>query len=76
MFECVWPFCGVSAERVKSNFVLSHTKTTINIIFKGPGPIWKVEHVSSDNLGQNVIGKLTKLSKTDFPMESFVTDFS
>ena len=33
------------------------------------------KYLSSDNLGQNIVGKSTKLSKTGFPMECFRADF-
>ena len=60
-FKCEWDF--------------SNTKIFRKCKIKGSEPSYKWKSVSSDNLGQKVGNKFTKLSKIGFSSKSFPVGF-
>ena len=71
----VFHFLAKFVFNLKSKQAFSNTKISRKCKIKDSGPSQKQKSVSSDNLGQKVGDKLTKLSKIGFSMEWFTADF-
>ena len=69
---CNWVALNIN---LKSEWDFSNIKNFRKCKIKESGLSYKWNFVSSDNLGQKVGDKLTKLSKIGFSMECFTADF-